>query len=283
MRKRSLVLTVLLTCNILVVRNASAQRGGNNPADRKRSGKTVVKNAQFGWAIKKGKRAPGKPAKRVFGCETRRNDPKPGDTKRRCPGLFGGNWFPLAKTVPGTGPVSEFFDYGVAPPEPIWTASSHWYTQRAGYFHLSATQRETNADIRVLVNGQPTGEKVGYAIVYPISMNFNPGGNDTFPAAECEGEEMFKVFVRGKTEEEKPDGCWFKYYVSSRNQPGQKYETTLTVDWAVKSFNLEGGGEVTGNVDPHATTSTKNIEVKELQALITCAKPNNDCFTRNTN
>jgi hypothetical protein len=284
MRRRTIATTILVLASVFSASApALAGPGGTGNTGNKGGGKAKARNAQFGWAIKKAKRTPGQPAKRVFGCETRRNVPETGDTMRRCPGLYGDKWFPLAKSVPGTGPTSGFFDYGVAPPEPIWTVSSHWYTQRAGYFHLSAEQQNPVADIRVLVNGQPTGEKVGEAVLYPMSMNFNPGGDDTFPAAECQGPEMFKVFVRGITEEERPDACWFKYYVSSRNQAGGKYKTTLTVDWAVKSFNLEGGGEVTGNVEPHPTASTKYVEVKELQALITCAKPNNDCFNRNNN
>jgi hypothetical protein len=43
-----------------------------------------------------------------------------------------------------------------------------------------------------------------------------------------------------------PGGNWFPL---AKSVPGT---ATLTVDWAVQSFNLEGGGEVTGNVEPHS-------------------------------
>jgi hypothetical protein len=74
----------------------SPAQGQFVPRDKKKvtSGKAKARNAKFGWAIKKGKRIPGQPAKRVFGCETRRNDPKPGDTMRRCPGPMGATGFP---------------------------------------------------------------------------------------------------------------------------------------------------------------------------------------------
>jgi hypothetical protein len=103
MRTRKVrLLTIFLVSFLAVTSPAEGQVTGGN-RKRAKTGKAAASNAKFGWAIKRAKRTPGQPAKRVFGCETRRNVPETGVTMRRCPGLYGDKWFPLAKSVPGTG------------------------------------------------------------------------------------------------------------------------------------------------------------------------------------
>jgi hypothetical protein len=228
--------------------------------------------------------------KRIGGCKIYHEiDKKTGVNVEwhQCEGYNGGRGvskpFPIGDGGGGFG-VDGYIEFGADVPEPVWTASAHWYTQRPGYFHLDAYQSGLSVPMRQLdAQGNPTGRTNGYAQVTPVRLIFDPGtgGKPT----DCTSlEKMTRAYDRSTEHYSQDTDCWYTYYVSSIDPYDHKRylpnKATLTVEWRIDSISLNNQVDNNINLPLRVTSSTKNIEVRERQAIVTCRRPKNECAIR---
>lgn len=193
---------------------------------------------------------------------------------RRCAGYNAGTGvgqpFQVADSTPDGEEVSEVFA-----PAPVLSFDSRTpqplaYTQRAVYWWLDpATQSTVTAPVEVVENGRRTGRVIGSATLTPVKLIFDPGIEGS-GAQECEGSDITRAYDPGEAHNVQSTTCWHVYYVSSRNQPGQRYQAFARVEWRVLNVTIEGRPQDGPFENRESVSPIIPVEVREIQVIPTC-------------
>jgi hypothetical protein len=106
------------------------------------------------------------------------------------------------------------------------------------------------------------GSITATATANPTHLTFNPGEPDGAPIS-CQGPGTPWIPAYGD-EAESP--CMYTYQHSSEIDPKGTFTATLTTTWAISWIATTGQS---GDLGQHTTTTTQQITVNEIQALIT--------------
>jgi hypothetical protein len=287
---------VLLVVALAFGSAPTAEGGARKPGKPPPRGEWKVKPVgQSGFRFNRGR--PGKTVvyKKVRGCTTWTiyvtvSGPDDADGNpttieqpqkwRKCPGFNGGNGvgqpFRVADSFPDGEEISEVFA-----PSPVMSFDSLTptplaYTQRAMYWWVdpalqpsAAGGATVTAPVEIVENGVRTRRQVGYAVLRPVKLTFDPGISGS-GAQQCEGADVTRAYDPAEAHNEQSTSCWHVYYVSSRNQPGQRYEAFARVEWEVLSVVIDGRVQDGPFENRESVSETYPVEVREIQAIPVC-------------
>jgi hypothetical protein len=170
--------------------------------------------------------------------------------------------------------VSEVFA-----PKPVITFDSRTpaplaYAQRQMYWWLDpATQSTVVAPVEIVEGGRSTGRQIGSATLRPVKLIFDPGIAGS-GAQECDGADVTRAYDDEVAHTEQPTNCWHVYYVSSRKEPGQRYQAFARVEWEVLNVTINGVAQDGPFENRESVSDFIPVEVREIQAIPTCRGSN---------